>query len=567
VGCAVRAAVTTRATPDGVNPVVGVAFLAGVLVVYGSRLSYGATLLILWPIAAILRHARAFSWWALTLTGSVGGVLLFPLYAHALERRGTTDFFPGVGAAAVAATGWVFWYIASRRVSGGRNRLRPRTADTITNAASIPGQTPSAMRPSRSELSAHETGFARPVEPEVIDALHMHVRQRPGVAVEFSILVFQNPSAPIPLSRTLRGMINPRQLWWRTRVVLTFAGIGTASTHTDFRRDAEPEEVAPGVFVFPSFNATESLVDGNATIIIGSRAVLLVDAPSQRLTREHVAWLRRRTKLPVKYLVQTHWHADHTRGTATVTDAFPGVSILASEYTRRIGGRRLPAIYRQYAGDFVDSGIARVKRRVASGQDAHGNRASQFDLDRANRMVAYLTRELPDYKTQRYVAPTETVESERKIELGGRAVIVRHYPGHTPGDLVVIVPDGGVVITGDLVVHPVPYGTENTVFRQWSRSLTALERLPGIKIIVPGHGAVLHSWEYVRLEREAIDSMMAQANAAVTDGLTYEQAFARLDLSRFRTSFAGSDRDRQWAFDNYFLGYRRAYDEASGLVD
>jgi hypothetical protein len=48
----------------------------------------------------------------------VGGVLLFPLYVHALEPRGTTDFFPGVGAAAGAATGWVFWYIASRRVSG-----------------------------------------------------------------------------------------------------------------------------------------------------------------------------------------------------------------------------------------------------------------------------------------------------------------------------------------------------------------------------------------------------------------------------------------------------------------
>jgi hypothetical protein len=118
LGCAVRAAVTTRATPDGVNPVVGVAFLAGVLVVYGSPLSYGATLFILWPIAAILRHARVFSWWALTLTGSVGGVLLFLLYVHALEPRGTTDFFPGVGAAAGAATGWVFWYIASRRVSG-----------------------------------------------------------------------------------------------------------------------------------------------------------------------------------------------------------------------------------------------------------------------------------------------------------------------------------------------------------------------------------------------------------------------------------------------------------------
>jgi hypothetical protein len=37
--------------------------------------------------------------------------------------------------------------------------------------------------------------------------------------------------------------------------------------------------------------------------------------------------------------------------------------------------------------------------------------------------------------------------------------------------------------------------------------------------------------------------------------------------TRFRTLFAGSDSERRWTFDNYFLGYRRAFDEASGLVD
>lgn len=350
-------------------------------------------------------------------------------------------------------------------------------------------------------------------------------------------------------------------------LTLALVGTGALPSRREPLQETVPEEVAHGVFVFPSFNATENLVDGNATVIIGSRAVLLVDAPSPRLTREHLAWLRRRTALPVKYLVLTHWHTDHTRGTATVVDAFPDVSILASEYTRRIGGRRIPAFIRQYAGDFVDSAIARVSRRIVSRLDPQGKPASPFDLDRSRRMVAYLTRELPDYKTKRYVPPTETVESERTIDLGGRTVIVRKYPGHTPGDLVVIVPDGGVVITGDLVVRPVPYGTENTVFRQWSKSLTALEHIPGVRTIVPGHGAVLHSWDYVRLEREAIDSMMAQANAAVTEGLTYDQALARLDMSRFRTLFAGSDPERQWAFDNYFLGYRRAFDEASGLVD
>jgi hypothetical protein len=121
LGAALHALVTTRPAPDSVNPVIGVVFWSVVLFVYGSPLSYGATLLLLWPIGAVLRDADAFSWWALTLVGLVGGGLLFPLYVHALDSRGTWDFFPGVGAAAGGATGWAFWYIASRRVSNGAN--------------------------------------------------------------------------------------------------------------------------------------------------------------------------------------------------------------------------------------------------------------------------------------------------------------------------------------------------------------------------------------------------------------------------------------------------------------
>ena len=96
---------------------------------------------------------------------------------------------------------------------------------------------------------------------------------------------------------------------------------------------------------------------------------------------------------------------------------------------------------------------------------------------------------------------------------------------------------------------------------RWAR----WKNLPGIRTIVPGHGVVLRSWDYVRLEREAIDSLVAKANAAVADELTYEQARARLNMSRFRELFAGSDPDRQWAFDNYFHGYRRAFNEVPAL--
>jgi len=330
----------------------------------------------------------------------------------------------------------------------------------------------------------------------------------------------------------------------------------------------QPEEVAPGVFVFPSHNATEEVVDGNSTFIIGSKAVLVVDAPSMRLTRQHLAWLRRRTSLPVRYLVNTHFHLDHVSGNQILADAFPGLSILASEYTKRIGDRRLPALIAA-AGrpGGTDSTIERAKRLVATGRDEEGKELAPFEAERIRRAVAYLTRELPDRKLRRYVGPTEIVGSERRIDLGGRTVCVRNYPGHTLGDIVAIVEDAGVLITGDLVVSPVPYGTGNTVFRQWSASLRALEALPRINTIVPGHGGVMRSWDYVRLEREAIDSLTAQVNAAVREGLTFEETKARVNMSRFRDLFAGSDPDRRLAFDNYFLGIRRAFDEASGLVD
>jgi hypothetical protein len=69
-------------------------------------------------------------------------------------------------------------------------------------------------------------------------------------------------------------------------VTLTLAGAPGPRSQAEPAQETQPEEVARGVSVFPSLNATENLVDGNATIVIGSRAVLLVDAPSPRLTRE-----------------------------------------------------------------------------------------------------------------------------------------------------------------------------------------------------------------------------------------------------------------------------------------
>jgi hypothetical protein len=121
LGSAVRALVSPRTAPGGVNPIVGVLFLTAILLVYGAPLAYGATLVILWPAAAVLRDTRAFTWWTLTLIATLAGGILFPVYLHAVDSRATWDFFPGAGFAAGAATGWVFWFIATPRSDRARN--------------------------------------------------------------------------------------------------------------------------------------------------------------------------------------------------------------------------------------------------------------------------------------------------------------------------------------------------------------------------------------------------------------------------------------------------------------
>jgi hypothetical protein len=115
LGLAVRALVSPRPGTEGINPVVGVVFVVAVLAVYGAPLAYGATFVILWPTAVLLRESGAFSWWSLTLVAMVAGGVLFPLYFHLLDPRATWGFFPGAGAAAGAATGWTFWFVSTSR--------------------------------------------------------------------------------------------------------------------------------------------------------------------------------------------------------------------------------------------------------------------------------------------------------------------------------------------------------------------------------------------------------------------------------------------------------------------
>jgi glyoxylase-like metal-dependent hydrolase (beta-lactamase superfamily II) len=332
----------------------------------------------------------------------------------------------------------------------------------------------------------------------------------------------------------------------------------------------EPVEVAPGVFAFITGNTTDELVDGNTTIVIGTKAVLVVDAPSVRLSREHLRWLRRRTSLPVKYVVNTHWHRDHVFGNQVWVQAYPGVEILATSYTKQVSDVRNPAVVhrlheRLHPSPLRDSLLEPYKRRIATGKNEDGTAATAHEVQRARDALAYFARDSGYWADTRYVGPTTTFDTELRLELGDREVWLRREEGHTGGDAVAYLPGEGVLIAGDLVIAPVPYGI-NSHFRAWTKALRRLEATERVKAIVPGHGPVLGSWDYVRSERELIDTLLAQVETGVRAALSLTEVRARVDLSRFGQQLARSDPGRQWAFKNYFVdpGVERAYAEVRG---
>ncbi|HEV8448790.1 MAG TPA: hypothetical protein VGQ44_18290 [Gemmatimonadaceae bacterium] len=127
LGAAVRQLATTGLHEVGATSLIGIVLLALILFVYGAPLAYGGTILILWPAAVLLRNAGSLSWWSLTLIGAVCGGLLFPVYLHAFDARATWGFFPAAGVAAGAATGWGFWFVATRGASSNHANERPRS--------------------------------------------------------------------------------------------------------------------------------------------------------------------------------------------------------------------------------------------------------------------------------------------------------------------------------------------------------------------------------------------------------------------------------------------------------
>ena len=191
----------------------------------------------------------------------------------------------------------------------------------------------------------------------------------------------------------------------RTFLLLVFLFSGYSFGADTPPPDFTVKKVGEGVYAAITRDGGKS--GSNAGFIVGDDAIAVVDtfvgvAPAQQLLTE----IRKVSNLPIRFVVNTHYHLDHTGGNKVFADA--GAVVIAHQNLR---------------------GWLRTENLKFFGQNIKPEQKARVDA---------------------LVLPQLTYDDGVHLYLGSRMLTVRFLLGHTGGDSVVFVPDANVVFAGDL---------------------------------------------------------------------------------------------------------------------
>jgi cyclase len=248
-------------------------------------------------------------------------------------------------------------------------------------------------------------------------------------------------------------------------------------------------EVGDGVFAYVQEGG--GLCVANAGLVVGPESCVAIDplfAPS--MTRAFRAAIAGLTDKPVRLLVNTHHHVDHTMGNVL----FPEAQIVSHANARREQER-------------VGTGVLEILR------------------PRISALVAELdgvSLRLPDL----------TFDGQLELHLGDRTLLLIHLGrAHTIGDALVVLPRERLVFAGDVAFHRVtPLALEGHV-GDW---IDVCDEVAGLAVdtIVPGHGPVGAKRDIAEM-RGYLEMVHTQGRAAFDRGRSAQEATRAIDLGAY----------------------------------
>lgn len=314
------------------------------------------------------------------------------------------------------------------------------------------------------------------------------------------------------------------------------------------------KKVADNVYVFVTPGPAKDYVQGNSTVIIGTDGIFMVDSFADPfITEKALQQVKKISSKPISFLVNTHWHYDHVMGNYLVKKKFPNVKIIAHKFTSDQIDVQIPAYIKTWPGyaknniHFLDSLIkvdASGKEDIFSDYESHVRypetiKRAKDALSHLNNNFAYVPCDISFSDSLDILFDNDKI----RVFFAGDA--------NTKGDAMVYIPSKKILITGDVVVSPVPYAFGSN-HSSWMSVLNNISKLD-VATYIPGHGEPMNNKAYIL----SLISLFEKLNAEVKNSLAKEMSLREtvndIQLADMESQFAGDDEEKKWAFKNYFL--------------
>ncbi|UOY93336.1 MBL fold metallo-hydrolase [Ectobacillus sp. JY-23] len=238
------------------------------------------------------------------------------------------------------------------------------------------------------------------------------------------------------------------------------------------------EEVRPGVYAAIVKDGKGAL--GNAGFVnLGEETLIFDTFMLPQAAAELRAAAEELTGNTVKYVINSHYHGDHTNGNVTFKDT----TIISTATTKNMMIEALKGRSKEEVKAGLASYVKHLKERIAIETNECMWQALVYDL--SDKQLLANSLDLLEL-----TPPNILLEDKLVIEGSARQVEIYHYGGgHTASDTFMYVPDAKVLYSGDLVLVNTHAWMGSGQPQEWLKILTKVESF-SIDALIPGHGPV-----------------------------------------------------------------------------
>jgi cyclase len=286
------------------------------------------------------------------------------------------------------------------------------------------------------------------------------------------------------------------------------------------------EKAADGVYFAQA--RPQAMVNCNAAIFVGAKDVVVVDAHSKpSAATSLIGQIKREiTEKPVRYVINSHFHWDHTQGNHAYRAAEQKVDFIASATTKQLmsdfAAVRLKASLAQVP-DQVEKLRARAAQSASAAEKA-------FCAGQIRQLEAYQA-ELQNYTLE---LPTITFEKSYVLQDSAHDLHIEfHGHAHTAGDVVVFCPQKRVVATGDMIHGFLPFIADGFP-RVWPGTIHSVGQLEFAKVL-PGHASLQDGHTIMSNMANYIEELTAKVEEGKKSGLAVVDLQKRITVASLKS--------------------------------